>query len=286
MSLVAHWFAPSYRGRAGGVMIIGSGLGIVASGLLVPWLNANWVATGWRIGWAVFGITVLIAAALAALFIRNRPREMGLDFYGGNSGGGTGRQATATAATTSNTRVIVQIGALYFMFGCSYVIYATFIVTTLVEQYAFTEARAGLLWMAVGILSIFSGVLFGGVSDRFGRRAGLISVFVTQTVAYVLVASESGQVSLLLSMLLFGISAFSIPAIMAATVSDILPPVEAGKVFGYVTFFFAIGQITGPAVAGYLAEISQSFTSSYWLAAILTGCAIGLAGLLRPPTAD
>ena len=81
-------------------------------------------------------------------------------------------------------------------------------------------------------------------------------------------------------MFLFGISAFSIPAIIAATISDMLPATEAGKAFGLVTFFFGIGQIAGPTFAGYLAESTQSFTSSYLLAALLTATAIGLTAML------
>lgn len=47
MTLVAHWFTRKYRGRAAGYMIIGNGLGIVLSGILVPWLNTHWAESGW-----------------------------------------------------------------------------------------------------------------------------------------------------------------------------------------------------------------------------------------------
>jgi len=50
MSLVAHWFTVQHRGRAAGFMIMGNGLGIVASGALIPWLNSTWLDDGWKIG--------------------------------------------------------------------------------------------------------------------------------------------------------------------------------------------------------------------------------------------
>lgn len=281
MSLVAHWFAPKYRGRAAGYMIIGNGMGIVTSGLLIPWLNQHWLQDGWRYGWGLFGIAIIVAALITAALIRNNPQELGLKAFG-HQEKNDGAPGTAEKRAPANMRrLIMHIGSIYFMFGFTYVIYATFIVTTLVEQYQFTQAKAGFLWMAIGVLSIFSGALFGWVSDHFGRKAGLASVFALQTCSYMLAASEMGQLSLFASMVLFGLTAFSIPAIIAATVSDLLPPIEAGKVFGYVTFFFGIGQITGPTIAGYLAEQSHSFSNSYLMAGIMTAAAIILTARLR-----
>ncbi len=282
MSLVAHWFAPKYRGRAAGYMIVGNGLGIVTSGILIPWLNTHWLEDGWRIGWGAFGIAIIIAAIATALLIRNNPKQLGLQPFGSDESIDTDSRKKIAAVPKNKNKLITHIGSIYFLFGFTYVIYATFIVTTLVEQYHFSEDKAGILWMAIGVLSIFSGALFGGVSDRFGRKAGLMAVFAIQTLSYGLAASEFGQVSLFLSMVLFGISAFSIPAIIAATVSDMLPPAEAGKVFGFVTFFFGIGQIAGPTIAGFLAEQTDSFTSSYLLAAIATALAVVLSFILKP----
>lgn len=282
MSLVAHWFSARYRGRAAGYMIVGNGIGIVTSGLLIPWLNLHWLSEGWRYGWSIFGIMVLLSALIAALFIRNHPRELNLSPLG------TVSDAPSVSTSPDKPspdirRLVAHIGGIYFMFGFTYVIYATFIVTTLVEQYHFSEARAGLLWTLIGILSIASGALFGWVSDHFGRKAGLMSVFALQTMSYLLAAAELGAPTLYLSMALFGITAFSIPAIIAATVSDMMPPMEAGKVFGYVTFFFGIGQIAGPTLAGYLAEYSNSFSPGYMLAGGVTAVATGLSALLKRP---
>ena len=283
MTLVAHWFSKKYRGRAAGYMIIGNGLGIMASGLLIPWLNSNWSESGWRIGWASFSIIIALLTLVIAALVRNNPNTLSISPLG---------EETTESATVPDTqqapdkllRLITHIGAIYFVFGFTHVIYATFIVTTLVDEFGFSETKAGSLWMAIGVLSVFSGALFGWVSDHFGRKAGLIGVYSLQTVAYLLVALNSGGYSLYLSMILFGLTAFSIPAIIAAMVSDMLPPSDAGKVFGYVTFFFGVGQIGGPTLAGYLAELSGTFSSGYLLAALLTIIGIILtASLNRTP---
>ncbi|MDX2423335.1 MAG: YbfB/YjiJ family MFS transporter [Amphritea sp.] len=279
MTLIAHWFSQKYRGRAAGYMIIGNGLGIVISGILIPWLNSHWSDTGWRIGWAAFGITIAVVAVIVALLIRNSPNDLACQPFGENTG--KQRIPEAHISDRKRSKLIAHIGAIYFVFGFTYVIYTTFIVTTLVEQYAFSEAKAGMLWMAIGIVSVMSGVLFGWVSDHFGRKKGLMTVYGIQTTSYLLVASNLGDTALFISMMLFGLTAFSIPAIIAAMISDMLPPSEAGKVFGYVTFFFGVGQIGGPSIAGYLAEQSGSFTSSYLLAGLSTAVGIILTMALK-----
>ncbi|MCP4597629.1 MAG: YbfB/YjiJ family MFS transporter [Neptuniibacter sp.] len=282
MTLVAHWFSPKYRGRAAGYMIIGNGLGITASGLLIPWLNNQWLETGWRIGWASFAIAIAVITVITALLIRNNPKELSISAFGKQDEDCTSTKANTIEDTKPTPlKLISHIGVIYFVFGFTYVIYTTFIVTTLVEQYGFSEAKAGSLWMAIGIISIFSGALFGWVSDHFGRKTGIISVYIIQTASYLLAASELGQYPLFLSMILFGLTAFSIPAIIAATISDMLPPMVAGKVFGYVTLFFGTGQIAGPVLAGYLAELSGGFTSSYLLASCITILGIVITALLK-----
>ena len=280
MTLVAHWFTKKYRGRAAGYMIVGNGSGIIASGLLIPWLNSQWTDIGWRIGWASFAIVIALLTILIGILIRNNPKQLSIEPLGMESTDSTATTETQPIAETPS-RLIAHIGAIYFVFGFTYVIYATFIVTTLINEYGFSEAKAGLLWTAIGVLSIFSGALFGWVSDHFGRKTGLIVVYSIQTVSYLLVALSPGEFGLLLSMFLFGLTAFSIPAIIAALVSDMLPATEAGKVFGYVTFFFGVGQIAGPTLAGYMAELSGTFASGYLLAALLTLSGIVLTSFLR-----
>jgi MFS family permease len=70
---------------------------------------------------------------------------------------------------------------------------------------------------------------------------------------------------------------------MAAAMGDYVGARKAAAAFGLVTFIFGLGQITGPAVAGVLAEKTGSFTSSYYMAAAFAGAAIVMSGFLRKP---
>ncbi|MDP3050875.1 MAG: YbfB/YjiJ family MFS transporter, partial [Eubacteriales bacterium] len=120
---------------------------------------------------------------------------------------------------------------------------------------------------SIGIVGIFSGILWGTVSDYIGRKYALAVVFAIHAVCYFLFATAHSTGVLYVSAILFGFSAFSIPGIVAATCGDYVGPNLAPAALGMVTLFFAVGQASAPSVAGYLADATDSMTVSFLLAA-------------------
>lgn len=283
MALSSSWFAASQRGRATGFVVIGSGFAILLAGKLVPWLNARGTE-GWRLAWMVLGALVLVAALVDFLVLRNSPKEMGLSQYGENPPAETAAPWREPERTISS-KEIAHLGGIYFLFGATYVVYVTFIVTSLIRDRGFTETVAGNFWAWVGALSLLSGPIFGTMSDRIGRRNTLICVFAIQAVAYLLAGLKAlPPVFLYASIGCFGVTAWSIPSIMAALVGDLAGPRKAAAVFGFITFIFSLGQISAPAVAGLLAEHSGSFFSSFLLTAALAAAGAMLAARLPRPS--
>ncbi len=284
MGMVSHWFLKQTRGRAAGTMLSGNGLAIVFSGFFVPWVNTALGSEGWRTGWMTMGMISLGVALAAALLLRNDPREMGLLPLGDNGQGqGSAAVTGGTMQTRSNRWTMVHLGGIYALFGATYVVYATFIVTALVNERGFGEGTAGNFWAIVGGLSVFSGPLFGWLSDRVGRRIGMMVVYTLFTISYALVAANLPDPFLYTSIAIFGLAVWSIPTIMSAAVGDYMGPVQAVKAFGFITLFFGAGQITGPAVAGFLADATGTFHIAFWLCALLTALAVVLTYFLRQP---
>ncbi len=285
MALVSHWFLRHRRGRAAGFIVSGSGFAIVFTGLVLPGITADAAGDGWRTGWLVLGLVAFLGAVVSGWLLRDRPEDLTLAPVGGGS-------ATADAAAPSpappeparRPGILVHLGAVYFLFGATYPIYATFIVTTLVQERGFAEVSAGHFWAWVGFLSLFSGPLFGTLSDHIGRKAAMMIVFTLQMGAYALVAAPLPDAALYLSIGLFGICAWSIPSIMAAAVGDYMGAERAAAAFGFVTFVFGIGQMMGPAVAGVIADHTGGFAASYAMAAALAAVAVALAAFLRRPS--
>ncbi|MCX7913314.1 MAG: MFS transporter [Thermodesulfovibrionales bacterium] len=283
MALISSWFVSRLRGLAAGIIVSGSGFAILMTGTLLPIINrVSEPAEGWRISWLILGVTVIFIAFICLLLIRDKPEDIGF-----KQAGAAERQDFKLAKEDYGEKsiykkgIIYYLGIIYFFFGYTYVIYTTFAVTVLIVERGFSEQLAGWLWAIIGFLSIFSGPLFGSFSDKYGRKAGLIAVFSFQLIAYLFIAMKLPIIFLYLSIGLFGIVAFSIPAIMAATVYEYVKPKLAASAFGFVTFIFGIGQIIGPAVAGSLADFTGSFSSSFFMASACNGIAILLCSRLK-----
>lgn len=283
MGLVSAWFEREKRGKAAGFIVIGSGFAIVMSGKLIPYINKIKGGDGWRTAWVVLGLIVLFVALFCLIIIRNSPEEKGLRPVGSENKKDYPAQEKIYHGLYDN-RAIYHLGLLYFLFGFTYVIYVTFFVTTMIKERGLSEAVTGNFWSLVGIFSLFSGPVFGSLSDRIGRKWGLVIVFSLQSLSYLLIAINLPLVFLYLSIFFFGICAWSIPSIMAAAVGDYVGPVRAAEAFGFITFIFGIGQIAGPAIAGLLAEGSGTFSSSFLTASILAAVAALTGSSLKKVT--
>jgi MFS family permease len=285
MGLITAWFDRAIRGRAAGFVVIGSGFAIIISGKLIPFVNGHVGPDGWRTNWMILAVAVASIAVFAFLVLRNKPEEMDLGPLGSEEriAPSEPRGAAVSKENIYRNKTLYLLGCIYFLFGYTYVIYATFIVTTLVKERGFSEAVAGNFWAWVGFLSLFSGPVFGTLSDYIGRKAGLMLVFLLQMLAYLMVAANLPPLFLYLSIGFYGIVAWSIPSIMVAAVSEYVGPEKALAAFGFITFIFGLGQITGPSIAGILAERTGSFSSSFFMAVALAAMAILLTAFLRKP---
>lgn len=283
MALITYWFRSDTRGRAAGLMIGGNGAAIVLAGVLVPFLNHTYGGNGWRAGWLILAALSLIVTLLAARLVRNSPAELGLEPLG--SAQPPSPELRIPRESSGDGALLVKLGLIYLAFGATFMIYGTFIVTTMVREYGFSEARAGMYWSWAGFFSLFSGLVFGSISDRIGRKRGLALVYAVQTLAYLLAGLKPGIPGLILSIVLYGSAVFAIPAIMAAAVGDYLGLSRAAGAFATVTVFFAAGQTIGPALSGLIAKSTGSFSSAYLMAASITAAAMLFALLLPKPSA-
>lgn len=158
---------------------------------------------------------------------------------------------------------------VYLAFGFSYIIYLTFFSKRLVMEGGYTPPEAGDLFMLMGWCSLFCGLIWGAVSDRVGRRSALVAVFLVHSISFALFATASARWSYTVSAVLFGFTAWSIPAITAAACGDILGSRLAPAALGFVTLFLGVGQAVSPGVAGAMADARGTFADAYLLAAFV-----------------
>lgn len=283
LGLLAAWFAPRRRGLAVGIAIAGSSVALVVTGYAIPPVMASYGGDGWRAAWIIMGAAVLLLALLAWLTLRDSPAERGLRPLGDTPETPPGDERASSLAWGSVYRsgVVWHLGLIYIAWGIAY-IYITFFNKYLVTEVGLSEQAAGRLWSLVGWLSLTCGFTWGAVSDRWGRKAGLALVYLVHAGAFALFAVADGAALYVVSSILFGLSAWSIPAIMAAACGDQVGPRLAPAALGFLTVFFGIGQVAGPYLAGLLADRLDTFVPAFLIAA---GAALlgAVGALLLPP---
>lgn len=284
MGVIAAWFATQRRGLAAGITVSGSSVALILIGPAVPRLLLAYGQEGWRTTWFLFGgVTVALAAAIWFL-VRNHPRDVGLHPLGSSDG----EQKVAAAgdilswSSVYRSKAVWHLGLVYIAFGFAYIIYLTFFTKHLVAEGGYSMEAAGTLFMVVGWLSLFCGLFWGGVSDAIGRKGAIILVYLVQAVAYGLFALWQTPVGFTLSAVLFGLTAWSIPAIMAAACADMLGSRMTPAALGFITVFFGAGQAIGPSVAGAMADASGTLVSAFLLAGVVSLLGVLAASLLPP----
>jgi len=270
MALPAAWFVAKKRGLAIGVVTLGTGIGLSITGLVLPYFISLYGGDGWRYAWYLLGLCVFLGAFVCYFFLRDTPQEKGLTMYGGEEEQKGGPKITLFSAWKDvvGEKEIWKLGPVYLMYGFSYIIYLTFFIAYLTKEIGLTPKAAGLVFTVLGICSIFCGVIWGGISDRIGRRYGAMFAYLTLCVSYLIFTFWKDPIGFYLSAVIFGLTAFSIPVIMAAAAGDAVGGRLAPAGLGFITIFFGIGQFFAPAIAGWLKDTTGSFKYAFLLSAL------------------
>ena len=130
------------------------------------------------------------------------------------------------------------------------------IVLPLLPTYAATfgvaPAAIGLLVTSFSLLQLVAVPIWGGLSDRFGRRPVLIVGLVGSTASYLMFAFTHTYWILLLSRIVAGAMGATV-GVAQAYIADVTTPERRAHAMGLFGAALAMGFILGPAVGGILA---------------------------------
>ncbi len=138
-------------------------------------------------------------------------------------------------------------------------------------------------WMITWILGSYSlcqlvaAPLWGRLSDRYGRRAILMTSMAGACVSYGILGFAPGLTWLLISRMLNGCMAGSISAAMAYA-ADVSRPEHRARALGTVGAAIGLGFMIGPAVGGLL--VGNKVQSANFLLPAMVSAALSLLALL------
>ncbi|MFO1335344.1 MAG: YbfB/YjiJ family MFS transporter [Piscinibacter sp.] len=209
----------------------GTGLGIVASSLIVPPLT-------WPVAWQ--GLALAALAATLAMGWGTRPLA-------------AAPMAAAARGAGFSARDFAFGLAGYLMFGLGYIGYMTFIVTLLREQGA-SGATVVAFYILLGCGVIASSWLWAPLLQRYRGGQPLALLNALLAVATLLPVLSAHPLAVFASGALFGAVFLSLVASTTALVRHNLPPAAWPAGIAAFTSIFAAGQIVGPSLVGWVAD--------------------------------
>jgi len=219
------------RGVAGGVIFTGVGLGIAASGTLVPALMR----------WGLVETWLGLGATAAALTL-----------FAWNGWPASPAASSELAPRPLRGRSNPLLRALYLEYALDavgLVPHMVFLVDFIARGLDRGLSAGAQFWVVFGAGALVGPVVGGYLGDRVGFRAALRLTFLLTAVAVALpLASVSGLV-LALSSFVVGAAVPGTIAIAIGRTRELVPDNPAGQAaaWGLCTTFFAVGQ----AVSGY-----------------------------------
>ncbi|RDX54679.1 MFS general substrate transporter [Lentinus brumalis] len=130
----------------------------------------------------------------------------------------------------------------------------------------------------------FGPLLWGPLSEQFGRRAILIPCYAVFTACQVGAALSPNSASIMLFRLLGGIFSAAAHPTAPALIADVWDPATREKALTYLGFFSFIGPTLGPLVGGFMAAAHISWQWIFWLLTILSGTCTLLVILTQKET--
>jgi predicted MFS family arabinose efflux permease len=232
--------APSKRGLVGGVIFAGVGLGVAASGTLVPLL----LQQGLRQSWYGLG---LLSAFLTLVSWKAWPAEVPV----------TEHTPDSHAPSRGRSFTIVRVlKAEYGLNALALVPHMVFLVDFVARGLGQGISAGSHYWVLYGIGATVGPLLTGHLADRAGFGPALRVAFLIETIAILLPAIRSAPAVMIVSSVIVGGFTPGIVPLVLGRIHELLPHSSSSQraAWAQATTMFALFQAAGAYGLSYLFE--------------------------------
>jgi OFA family oxalate/formate antiporter-like MFS transporter len=271
---VQRWFVKR-RGFASGIAVSGIGVGTLVMPPFASWLIDT---LGWRGAYVALGGLAAIIGIGMSCFIVNDPRDKGT----GPDGIPTDASDPATARAGASVNEAIrspQFAALYAAcLICAFGIFVPFVhLVPYALDHHVDQSAAVLLLAAIGVGSTLGRFFLGGLADRIGRQSFLLIMFIGMAAALATWVFATSFWPLVVFALLFGLFYGGWVAILPAVIMDQFGGRNVSGIIGILYTSVAIGTLVGPSAAGFIFDVSHSYTLPILLSVAANIIATGIA---------
>lgn len=276
IAALVKWF-PQHKGLVSGIAVAGFGFGayLFKDGTIgaLAFIRAHDIVSFFT----VHGLVAMAVITLGALLLCNPP--------------GTPPKTAPAESTWQDTLRRPAFYVLWLMFfsgalaGLMVIgIVSPFVKSQLLGAGVDAKSAAAAAAGAVGFLAIFNAlgrVVWGFVSDRVGRTATFVAMFLFQTVVMFILGSLKSEVSLAVAASLVGFNFGGNFALFPSATADLFGARNLGANYGWVFTSYGIAGVVGIYAGNIAIQKTGSYQAAFMLAAVMclisAAMAIGLA---------
>jgi predicted MFS family arabinose efflux permease len=239
-STILPHVAPGKRGLIGGVIFAGVGLGIAASGTLVPLLLQQGLKQSW------YGLGIL-SALLTLLSWKAWPADAAATEHASDHHVPShGRRLTAVRVMSVE----------YGLNALALVPHMVFLVDFVARGLGQGISAGSRYWVLYGLGAIVGPLLTGHLADRAGFGPALRVSFLIEAIAIILPAASSAPGAMIVSALVVGGFTPGIVPLVLGRIHELVPHSSAGQraAWAQATTTFALFQAAGAYGLSYLFE--------------------------------
>jgi len=252
---VARWF-DARRGIALAIVLSGFNLGWLTGGPLAAFLIGHW---GWRAAYVALGALVAVIGVPASLSVRypraTQPRIVS-----------PGAPAVARRAAFGDTRLWFFVTAWCFL-GLVFMMVTVHSVSYARDRGLPLE-QASLTLSAFGIGAVSGRLLAGAAVDRFGAVPTMRVCLLIQCGALGALLLGLPTWTVVATLLLFGLGASGADNTFVKAVSDVFGLAALATIMSVVGLGWRSGAGIGPALAGFVHDVTGSYTPSFAFAVL------------------
>ncbi|MEM3737649.1 MAG: MFS transporter [Candidatus Bathyarchaeia archaeon] len=241
--------------------------GVSAGALVMPvWLEYLIILSGWRLAFAIMGVTCWVVMAFGVKIFKDSPEVKGLRLHE-SAAGDVEKHSDWTISQVITSRGFRAIVSTYILFWLGAYIPLIHVVPFAVESSIPWEVGVAALSI-IGAFSMAGRILMGAISDKVGKIPTLIMCLLLLSGSQLVLSFTPITSTLFIFSVAFGFAYGGCMPQFPAIVNDHFRTASIGVVFGLVEgLSFGVGGGIGPILGAYIFEALGSYQATFLVAA-------------------
>jgi MFS family permease len=284
--VIARWFEKK-RGLALGIVSSGMAIGTI---LVPPVISYLIHKTDWRFTILTIGILLFAVYIVVAFVVKRRPEDKGMMPYGmtieklstseviESAENPLTRDLTLRQAVKGKTLWVLVVSFALYTFGQQMVMFH--LVNHATDAGLRQTTAAGILSLT-GIGSLCGRLVMGSLADRFSPIKLLRVLMLAMAAALPALIFLHGVPGFMVFGLGFGLLYGGIVPLQATSLQSLFGSRSLGSVYGFVMFTLLVIGGLGTLSAGYVFDLTQSYSGAFVCSAVLCIVATVVTLLLK-----